>query len=512
VDAPTPPLERVVCVCGCGTEKVRQVRYFIFITMVDSSIFDDTVLIPGPSFHVDLSALDARHPVHYSRRLLIFSCASSAQRDSQLGALKTGLQGLVLRCPVLGGIIVPLPPDVASDGQQDWRTIVADRGIELVVRDLRTAMASFEELEAAAFPTLHLPYDLLMPIPQDLSNDRPFAACKMQFSAIKGGTILTFAMSHCVADGTGTNELMRVLSEETRLAQEHSSERVANNVRSMTVTTGMGQDRSVMRNMTSEMAFDIEDHPAYRWKTTPPANAPPLEQAPTHTHPFEATSPEIPVLLRISTAGLAQLKADATLPGAPPISTHDALSALMWRTVLLIRSRRSALAPDLPASTLGSIFMPSDARQHLNLPQSYIGNAVYQLTAKLDLGTLLSPSGLQHAAIAVRRAITSVNTALVSSYVTMTKERWVDWQFTSTASTTGVAMGTDWTSGSLYSDDWGKAFGQCVRYRYPSVVGEALNCVMPKLPDGGAELIVSVMPEEVKVLRGVEGFGKYIEP
>lgn len=155
--------------------------------------------------------------------------------------------------------------------------------------------------------------------------------------------------------------------------------------------------------------------------------------------------------------------------------------------------------------------MPSDARRHLNLPPSYIGNAVYQLAAALDLGTLFSPSGLQHAASAIRAAITSVSPALVSSYVTMINERWIDWQFMSTASTTGVAMGTDWTSGSLYSEDWGKAFGPMVRYRYPGVIGEAGSCVMPKLPDGGAEVIVSVMPEETEVLMGVEGFGKYVE-
>jgi len=477
--------------------------------MANSSSFNDSVLIPGPPFHIDLSALDACHPVHYSRRLLIFRCASSAQRDAQLAALKAGVQALVLRCPILGGIVVPLSPDVASNAQEDWRTIVPDRGVEIIVRDLRTAIPSFDELEAAEFPALQLPYDLLMPVPLDLGNDRPFAACKMQFSAIDGGTILTFAMSHSVADGTGTNELMRVLSEETRFAQKHSSDGVANEVRSMAVTTGMGQDRSVMRNMKSELAFNIEDHPAYTWKTTPPTNAPPLEQAPTH--PFEATSPEIPILLRISAASLAQLKADATTPGAAPISTHDALSALVWRSVLLIRSRRSALAQDLPASTIVSIFMPSDARHHLSLPPSYVGNAVYQLTAALDLGTLLSPSGLQHAASAVRRAITAVNPALVSSLITMTNEKWIDWQFLSTASTTGVAMGTDWTSGSLYSDDWGEAFGPLVRYRYPGVVGEGGSCIMPKLPDGGAEVILSVMSEEVEVLTGVECFGKYIE-
>lgn len=141
------------------------------------------------------------------------------------------------------------PPGEASDGPKDWCTIVRDRGMELIVRDLRDAMASFEELEAADFPVLHLPYDLLISIPQDSSNDLPFAACKVQLSAIKGGTIITFAMSHSVADGSGTNELMRVLSEETRRAQEHASEGIAHEVPSTGLTMGMGLDRSVLRHV-----------------------------------------------------------------------------------------------------------------------------------------------------------------------------------------------------------------------------------------------------------------------
>lgn len=466
--------------------------------MAGSSSIDDTVLIPGPSFHVDLSSLDARHPIHYSRRLYIFRCASSMQRDEQLAALKTGLQALVLRCPILGGKIVPLPPDEARDGKEDWRTIIPGEGIELIVKDLRTAVASFEKLEATDFPPHQFPYDLLVPVPKDLSSDHPFAACKVQFSAINGGTILTWSMSHSVADGVGNNELVRVMCEYMRMASERSSKNLTNDRHSLAAKTVIGEDRSVMRNMTSKIVFKIEDHPAYTWKASSLLS----------THPFQATSPEIPVLLHISPTSLAHLKADATLPGAPPISTHDAMCALMWRTELLIRSRRSPLAKDLPKSIVGSIFMPSDARRHLNLAQSYVGNAVYQLTADLDLETLFSPSGLQHAASALRRAITAVNPALVSSLVATTNEKWIDWQFMNSYSTTGVAMGTDWTSGSLYKDDWGKAFGRVARYRYP---GEAFCAIMPKLPDGGAEVMVSVMPKEVEFLKGAEGFGKYIK-
>lgn len=469
--------------------------------MEDPSFSNQTVLIPGPNFHVDLSALDACHPIHYSRRLLIFRCDSAAQRDAQLASIKTGLKGLVSRCPILGGVVVPPPSDVADKYQSDWRTIIPKGGIELVVRDLRTVMASFDELEAAEFPPCDLPYNLLVPVPEGLGNDQPFAACKLQFSAIEGGTILTFAMSHSVADGSGTNELMRILGEETRKAQEHLSDTVTDNLDPVITTTIVGLDRSALRNMSSQIPFKIEDHPAYTWNPTPPSDFPREIQL------FQATNPEVPVLLRFSAAGLSQLKADATLPGSSPISTHDALTALIWRSVTLIRRRRSDISQDHLASITGWLFMPSDARRHLSLPSSYIGNAVYQLAAKLDLQTLLSPSGLQHASNAIRRAITSVNGDIVCSLMAMTNQKWISWEFLSTASTTGVPMGTDWTSSMLYSLDWGEAFGPLVRYRYP---GEQFNCVMPKLPDGGAELVVSVLPEEVETLKGAECFGKYI--
>jgi trichothecene 3-O-acetyltransferase len=474
--------------------------------MGDSSFKDENVLISGPSFHIDLAGLDAFHPVHYSNRLLIFRCSSSAQRDAQLATLKTGVQALVNRCPMLGGIAVPLPPDEAKNGKEDWRTIVPDKGIELVVRDLRKAMPSLEELEAADFPALQLLYDLLTTVPLDIGNDHPYAAFKVQFSAIEGGTIITIAISHSVGDGSGTNELTRVLAEETRLAQASSGGSVTKEVLPEAASV---MDRSALRNLTSKTAFNIKDHPAYRWNHPPPSITQLQEkQAP---HPFEATSPEIGVLLNISPANLSQLKTDATTSGEPFISTHDALAALIWRSLLLIRSRRSTAAQNLPPSILGTVFFPSDARRHLKLTESYIGNCVYQLQADLELGTLLSTTGLKQAASAIRRAITAVTPAKVASLLAMTNEMWPDWGFMESYATTGVAMGTDWTSGTLYGQDWGEAFGPLIRYRYPGVVGSAGCCILPKLPDGSAEVMVGVLPEEEELLRSDECFGKYIE-
>jgi hypothetical protein len=355
---------------------------------------------------------------------------------------------------MLGGIVVPLPPNEAKNGKEDWLTIVPDKGIELVVRDLRTKLPSFNELEAAAFPALQLPYNLLTTVPPDIGNNRPYAAFKVQFSVIEGGTIITITISHSVGGGSGTNELTRVLAKETRRSQASSSGAVTSGI----LSEGASMvDRSALRNLKSDSPFNIKDHPAYRWNFPPP-EVPPQPETPS-PHPFEASAPETAVLLHISAANLKRLKADATTPDTPFISTHDALAALIWRSSLLVRSRRSTAIQNLPSSTLGSVFFPSDARRHLNLTESYIGNCVYQLTATLDLGTLFSLSGLKQAASAIRRAIASVTPAKVISLLATTNEKWPAWRFMESYATTGVAMGTDWASGMLYSQDWGEAFG-----------------------------------------------------
>lgn len=458
---------------------------------------EHTVLIPGPTFHVDLAPLDARHPVHYSCRLLIFPCASSTQRASQLAAFKIGLQTLVSRCPILSGIVVPLPAEEIHPGLEDWRTIVPSQGLELIVEDFRETLSSFRDIEASEFLEELFPFDQLAPIPAGLTNENPFAACKVQFSAVEGGTIIAFALSHSVADGSGMNEIMRVLSEGTRFAQDRSGTEKEENHHPM------GLDRSLLRNLSSIKPFNLEDHPAFTWETGPPPNQPP--------HPFQATKPETAVWIKISPTGLAKLKADATDPDGPPISTHDALTALLWRSIFYLRHHRNKAALDVHPSTVVHLLMPSDARRHLGLAASYVGNAVYQLCASVELGELLSENGLRVAARAVREAIKSVTKEIVESYMVQLKEKWVGWQFMVIAGSTAVAMGTDWTSGGLYDQEWGEAFGRARRCRYPGIPGAVGHYIAPRLPDGSAEVCVAVGKGEVEWLRGVEGFGKYME-
>jgi hypothetical protein len=460
--------------------------------------FDHNVFIEGPQFKVKLPTIDACHPLHYSRRLLIFKCSSPAQQDAQLKSLKAGLQKLVLRCPILGGIIAPLPQEEASKGKENERTILPDKGLELVVKDLSNQLPSFESLESEDFEPTRLSPELLLPFPLDLSNDQPFAACKVQYTAINGGSIITWSMSHCVGDGTANNEMFRVLSEEMRL-----SESVSDSKKSST-TGDMGLNRSFLCNVTSDRPFDIKDHPGYMIN---PKAAPEPAASDDSVPLFHAQIAKILVLLQLSPKALVQLKKDATLPNGPQISTHDAIAALVWRSVLLIRTRSAKASQEVIDKTVGDLFFPSDGRKHLGIPDSYIGNVVYQMKMALPLATLLSATGLPAAASAIRTAILAVNSEIVKSHNAKMKDGWIDWSFPSTFLTTGVAMGSDWTSGGLYGLDWGEAYGKLVKYRYP---GEVFTYILPKLPDGSAEILVGVLPEEVDILKGEDCFGKYL--
>ncbi|KAK4897812.1 proliferating cell nuclear antigen [Elasticomyces elasticus] len=456
--------------------------------MADRTVPYGSTFFSGPDFQVNLAAIDALHPVHYGRRLLIFRCSSEEQRVAQIAGLKAGLKVLVRRCPVLGGNVVPQPHK--DDTQPIRSNIEPGNGLQLVVRDLRNALPTFAELEANEFQPSSLPYDLLVPVPADIGKDQAYPACKVQYSALDGGTILTWAISHSVTDGSGNNELTRILSEQVRLFGLGADSNA---------TDGplLGLDRTPTRNITSAIPFSADHHRGC-------ANA--LEQSsPPEALSFLATSPEVPVLLRITAANLAKLKSDATQPEATPISTHDALVALMWRSTMLIRSRRSQESHDLPAPTDTTLYFPSDARRHLGISPSYIGNAVYQLAASEQINKVLASNGLPYAASAMRKAVKSVNTELVKSYFAEVNKRWVPWAWQTAGSalaTIGLPMGTNWTSGSLYLDDWGEAFGPVVSFRYPGQAG--LAAVLPKLPNGDAEVIVCVMPSEVEVLKMLE--------
>lgn len=496
-----------------------------------------STLLPGPSFSPPLLApLDALHPTHYSRRLLLFRLPPTATHASQLATLRAGLEALLRRCPLLAGRVVPdsSPDSTSAKKGPTRRSISPGPGLELVTVDQRATLPSFADLEAANFPPSSLPYHLLIPVPQDLDlgETGEYAVCKVQMSAIEGGTVLGWAMSHTLADGVGTDKLLIALGRAMNGDVEE---------------TVLGMDRSVLATMKSERRFEISEHPSYAPTPAPvsynsasthnsTASSTSISSSPSLPHPFHPTTPQQPLLFSFSPSALAAFKADATPPGSR-ISTHDALVALIWRSTMLMRTRRASSSPSSTSSSSSSstsephddptttVFFPTSARKYLlTLPDPYVGNSVYQARASLPLSSLLAPHphGLRSAASAIRASLARVTPELVESYFAeLVENGWVEWGFMSHADPAGqgggleglaVAMGTDWGAkeGGVYgAGEWGEMWGEVVRQRYAGEQGGG-GLVLPLRRDGTAEVVIGCQEGEEELLEGKEAFGRYL--
>ena len=433
--------------------------------------------IPGPKFHIDLPALDALHPVHFSRRLLVFRSDSDLRTRQQLQGLEAGLRRLVDQCPVLGGLVVTTRGVHAIRHQ--------DTGLALIIRDLKSEMSTYRELEQRNFAPSLLPYDDLVPIPLNIRESSTAPACMVQFTVIEGGSILTWAMSHSVADGRGTDILLKLLSENVRYAQT--------DLNYSGPPEWVGMDRSAIKSVRSDVPFDVTHHPAYSAGSIPPA----VEQTQidsTLPSPSLAT-----IVIALSKDGLERLKT-ACQPEQEQgwVSSHDAICALLWRTHVLTCGD----AGNKRENT--SIFFPSDARRKLGLEPDWVPNAVYQVIASVKLGDMREMEetrALRMAASAIRTALSSIQSEDVKSYFQhLETVGWVDWGFLA-MTPVDFAMGTDWSS-EVYADDWGEAFGALYSWRYPSEPESSrMGAVLPKRRDGSAEVMLTVGEDQVEMVE-----------
>ena len=86
-------------------------------------------------------------------------------------------------------------------------------------------------------------------------------------------------------------------------------------------------------------------------------------------------------MIHITASNLAKLKSNAAPGHGARISTHDALAGLLWRSTILIRSRRSTSAKDVPPTTTTTLFFPSDARKHINVDNVSVAEPSKEITA-----------------------------------------------------------------------------------------------------------------------------------
>lgn len=467
---------------------------------------------------LDLVYSDVWLPGIYSRRILCFEVPKTSTHERALECLQRGLQSLVDGTPELGGQIIVLPVgDKANSHPVPWRAIRPYKGITFVVKDLKTEFLTYRQLERKGFPVTAFKDEMLVPVAVTIQAE-PGPEMIVQANLIEGGLLLAVCLRHNLTDGNGMNAIMIALGEQCKLAAEMDGPlepRV------------MMMDRKVMMGLTGSKKV-LSDHPAYGYHEgafLPHVSAP--EENGTVELPKETTNgdpetkenadiaptptPAVVHMYRISSAAAADLK---TYAGAhTPISTHDAIAALMWRTLTLARYKAGRLSKD----KINTYTFPHNARRHVGLPKDWVGNCCYFVDASLPVSKIIEPDSLPVLAAQIRAGLNAVNGDVVGGLMELRKPCTYDitwWPFHE-INEPWILMMTSLYHSELYGVDFGQSLGD-VKYFGVSDEGimggfTSVGFVGAKMEGGGCDVSLGLDEQEEAFVKEDELWAKFVQ-
>ncbi|OPB44505.1 enoyl-CoA hydratase/isomerase family protein [Trichoderma guizhouense] len=348
---------------------------------------EKSFLVPCPPFDLKLSHLDRTFPPTHSKRILCFSLSPDVDRQRVVDYLYIAFHHTVQRVPFLAGSIVPFSEE---EGGRPWlRNLIPQGNARLEIKDLSSEL-SFAELEKANFSQDLLDTEKLCPLP-DVAyvSEEPVPVCAFQANFIEGGLLLVVSIVHIAADGRGVTQVINIFANQLVKAQSgelgfplKQREDIYQSDRTVLVTGNGAQGA-------------IENHAA--WTSEPMSAHLQIRDVETSCRTF-----------RISAKALVELKRVASAPSHGPdawISTNDAITGFIWRSIMVARHRAGILADG--ATT--HLAQPIDCRTLLRLPDPYFGNVLYVTKTSTPLAVIADDQrGIAEASFMVRSEISSM--------------------------------------------------------------------------------------------------------
>ncbi|EME45167.1 hypothetical protein DOTSEDRAFT_71019 [Dothistroma septosporum NZE10] len=363
---------------------------------------------------------------------------------------------------------------------------------------------SYRELETAGFPLSAFKDTVFMPIAGAIQPE-PQPEAKFQLSLIKGGVLLSVCLYHHLTDGNGMNTITRALGDECRRAAEIEGDlppRVLNT------------DRSVMASLDGGKT-DIADHPANsimkdiylpgaRHDEVPPeVNGEPAPQSPPRF---------VPAYYHLDHESAHALKHYCSRD--IPVSTHDSISALLWRNLTQARVTSGELKED----TLCTFSGPHNSRKHVGLPNDWIGNCVYFYAAQTTAADIIKEDSLPDLAAKIRGALNKVDREHMEGISTIRKKDpySLAWWPVNEFDQPHIVAITSFYHSELLGTDFGAALGT-VRHFTSTDMGafgstfQRAHFVGPKLLGGrGADVHVGLLEGEVEHFHNDPLWRKYL--
>lgn len=355
-------------------------------------------------------------------------------------------------------------------------------------RDLTKFLPSYVRLKEHNFPFAKFTTPLISPL-QVLQASQPVLAAQANF--IEGGLLLTVGVHHSVCDATALDVILETWALNTG---------AVTNSKSFSEYDPISNDRMPL---CQGLPAKIAEFPEYIILPTPPADrpqmGPPSFEMPPMTSKIFYFSPE----------HLAGLKTSAKA-----YSTNDAICAFFWHHVTVARNP-NINASDNDKSSNMCFAVNSRGRTSPPLPPTYLGNASFvAITKRLPVASLNgSKSGLTVAAAAVRSAVNNSNKPnRVSLIIGLLSSRpnAQDFKFSCHGFLGPDMTATSWADIGVRKRHWG-VLGKPEGFRIPYEAADGTMAVLPRLENGGLEVMVALESRAMERMVKSEEFMRFAE-
>lgn len=468
--------------------------------------------------HTEFSPLDQIGPDGYYTFILGFeSHPENFNNDGIFSILQEGLSQLVEQYPVLAAEIT----------RNESNHLIIDQSkpaqILLIRKDLTHAgsewTGTYQELKMGGIAPARLDEKILTPLmPGGVSPTRKLISAQVNF--IEGGTLLTVSFSHLKFDAKSaasvTGEWARLCREfqqgSGNIFQEpcYISTHGPNQVTALASRTDANYEKLKNRIELWELCcIDGMRSPEPRSpeRTKAPSND--ISSPKVVSHIFVFSQPVLRKLKAKANAYLAIAGADDVLW----VSTLDSLTAFLWRHIL---RAKFPMAPgfDLPKER-SKLAVAVDGRKVLSIPDTYIGNVVFEALPTLPIQKIISPeTNLGYLAATIRSELMKCASAsllkealaLASSipnHMLPTLLRLLDDPFGSEVLT------TSWVNLPIYGMNWGDAIGNrgfIDFFRVPGGQAGGVNFILPQKKNGSLEVSISLKEHQMGRLMADKEF------
>ncbi|KAF2094192.1 hypothetical protein NA57DRAFT_60826 [Rhizodiscina lignyota] len=430
----------------------------------------------------------------FLRFLLPFSLPPDHDKGEVISILRSSFEATAARIPLIACDAVP---DLSAPQRESYKLVKSSlRDFE--VQDLSQPgqyHMSYDELKQRRFPCSAFDAKTFCIDNTWCPPGTSFPMVLARITFIPGGLIMSWSCQHIIGDASSWSKVLEIWAEECRKAQGLPT----NNPAELPDTLFEGRERFMApHNPDGLLKGKIEDHPEWTLFDFTPTELPPAVLDPNH-------SAEV---FHFSKSALQELKrnADPTNAQLPHedvtwISTNDALSALLWRTVISCQFPLSSLAVDEDFDTHFTLALNGRSRVDPPLHPDTFGSYSSYAMASMSIRRLLT-CPLADVAIVIRR-----------SHQTLTKTFYDDTmvmfnnlpdlgriQPTAHLDMPGKRVTeSSWSGVKVYELDWGNKLGRIDALRVPDIgLANGLQIALPPLPaemGGGLEVVVGLMDD-----------------